>query len=753
MSTELLAAKVVILEEEPKVPAITALPSAVLLCLGLAERGPIADRNLFTSFDEFEQMHGGFTAWADAPVAVHGFFYNGGSFLWFSRTTHFTDLTNPSSYTATTGQRMLRTAGTGSAPGSVRCTVPGAWDMRTHGGPAVNTLDVAVDGAPPVSVTMAGTRAMVADTTVYPIAPLVPGVTLLVRVDGGAPFAVAFAGGETLASQIADAINAQVLGGHAEVNLGGQVEVYSDTYGTNSKIQISGGTAMPPLVFAGGVVSGTGNVASMAAVTAAEVEAAVEGALPGLVAATVETDQTLTVATVATGPTHNIQIAASSLADTLMGFDNVVHAGSSLLPEDTLLVAGKTPGSYAGNVTTNVAAASSGVVSQFNFQVLKDGLVRETFPNVTMDRTLPNHVEAVVNHPTSGSDLIAVTDQLLPYSPTLKRPANGLSAALAGGGDGLGGLGDSDFIGNEAGPTGLFCFDLIDGGTILVVPGQTSAGVQTAMLDYAETHRGGTMFCVLDPPAGYTAVQMVAWLAASGLEERSEFGAVYWPRIKIVNPSKAVYGSGEYITVPPSGWVAGLYAKNDQKIGGIYESPAGTGGGFGVIRGMVGVEDDPNGNAYHEVLDEKKRDLIYPHRINPICKLSGTPWHIDGGRTLKSTGNFPNIGERRGVIFISASVKTGLIVLKHRYNNADNRRKANRIITAFLLREMAKDAFRSKDPKLAFYVDSSDQLNPVANEFAGIMTIRLGLATNKPDEFIVVIVTQDTRALLESLGV
>lgn len=198
MSTELLAAKVVVLEEEPKVPAITALPSAVLLCLGLAERGPIADRNLFTSFDEFTQMHGGFTAFADAPVAVHGFFYNGGSFLWFSRTTHFTDLTNPSSYTATTGTRMLRTAGTGSAPGSVRCTVPGSWDMRPHGGPAVNTLDVAVDGAPAVVVTMAGTRAMVADTTVYPVAPLAPGVTLNVRIDGGAAFAVAFTGGETL---------------------------------------------------------------------------------------------------------------------------------------------------------------------------------------------------------------------------------------------------------------------------------------------------------------------------------------------------------------------------------------------------------------------------------------------------------------------------------------------------------------------------------------------------------------------------
>ena len=184
----------------------------------------------------------------------------------------------------------------------------------------------------------------------------------------------------------------------------------------------------------------------------------------------------------------------------------------------------------------------------------------------------------------------------------------------------------------------------------------------------------------------------------------------------------------------------------------MYESPAGIGEGFGIIRGMVGVEDDPTGRDRHSVLDERVRDLVYPYRINPITKLESTPWHIDGGRTLKSTGNFPNVGERRGVIFIEQSLKQGLVILKHRFNNKANRQRAKRIITAFLIREMNKGAFRSTNPDTAFYVDVSDQLNPPAQEFAGIMTIRIGLATNKPGEFIVIIVTQDTRALAESLA-
>ncbi|MEN6369234.1 MAG: hypothetical protein ABFD77_06000 [Thermotogota bacterium] len=70
----------------------------------------------------------------------------------------------------------------------------------------------------------------------------------------------------------------------------------------------------------------------------------------------------------------------------------------------------------------------------------------------------------------------------------------------------------------------------------------------------------------------------------------------------------------------------------------------------------------------------------------------------------------------------------------------------------FLVGEMNKGAFRSTNPADAFFVDASDALNPVMNEFAGIMTIRIGLATNKPTDWIVLLITQDTRALEESLA-
>lgn len=746
-STELLASKVVILEEEPTIPAITALPSAVALGLGITERGPIADPTLVTSFSEYTKYFGGFTSESELAVAVHGFFTNEGSFMWVCRTCHFTDLTDPTSYTATAGAVTLQTAGTADTVGAETSGNVGPFALVDG-----DTLVVSTDAGGPDTATFNGAAPEVTDTTVYPV---VAGVgTLSVRIDQGAVQVITFLGTETTVEQIAATINAQLTGGRAYVSAGHAV-IASDTLGLDGYAQVTvNPVANPLLTFPTAEVHGTGNVGTLAAVTGLEIEAIVEAAV-GNLDVVINGTGTLTFQTVTVGSTAWVRIEAASTMDaaTKLDLDNVQHFGADATPENTLTVTGKTPYDNS-DVQVVVAASTSGTAAEFNLQVLDDGVVKEVFPNLTMDTTASNYVETVVNDVNSGSNLVEVNDLLLPYVALLKRPANVTSGAMVGGGNGLIGLADSDYIGNEAGPTGLYCFDRVDTGRILIVPGVYSSNVHKGMMDYAETHRNGTMFCIIDCPPQKTAAQMVAWVDSESIFEYSEFGAIYWPWIKVTNPAPDLFTSDSKgnITVPYSGWIAGLYARNDKKLGGVYESPAGVGGSFGVIRGMNGVEDDPGGASQHEVLDGKQRDLVYPRRINPITKLPSTVWHIDGGRTLKSTGNFPNIGERRGVIFIETSIAQGLVILKHRFNNRENRMLAKRILTAFLIREMNKGAFRSTDPATAFFVDASDQLNPLVNVYAGIMTIRVGLATNKPAEFIVVLVTQDTRALAAELN-
>jgi hypothetical protein len=754
MGAELLASKVVILEEEPSIPTIAALPSAVTACLGVTERGPVGDPQLETSFEDHTRIFGGFTAYSDATVASYGFFRQGGTFMWMSRTLHFVDVTDPATLTALKGTVTLNNGGSLATPAVVG---PGT-GMAPF--PMTTGMHIDIDiGAGAVAVPFTGTPAVLSNTPTVEPYNLVGGETLDVVVDSvtyhvvfqAGDFAV---GGAATSLEVAARINQMIS--NAKCNRTGGVapyglELQTDGAGHDFTLAVSGGTAAAILAFAAGPVAGGGNVGDILNVTALEVEAIIEAAvgLVGAVNVIVGLTGTIQIQTIATGVLAQIQVEATSTVD--FGLDHLPHIGAASAVQPTLRVDGKYYGSYTDDIVIVIEAATNGLAASFNLKVVRSGVVKETWPNVNMDPTSSSYVETVVNDVNLGSRLIAVDDLLLTPLP-IKRPANGTSAALTGGDDGLVGITDADYVGNVAGPTGLYTFDRIRTIRILIVPGVSTEAVHKGMLDYAEVDRNGSMFCFLDCPVGLTKTGIVTYVTSAGLLEYSEFGAIHWPRIKVANPQPSIYGTDASITVPPSGWIAGKCAANDQRIGGVYEAPAGYGDGWGVIRGMTGVEDDPQGLSEHQVLDEKCRDYVYPYRINPFNRTTGGLWYVDGSKTLKSTGNFPSIGERRGVIFIGQTLVEGLQIFRHRFNNRTNRQRAARTITQFLIGEMNKGAFRSNNPADAFFVDASDALNPVMNEFAGIMTIRIGLATNKPTDWIILLITQDTRALEESLA-
>ncbi len=91
MSNQLLASKVVIVEEEPRLRNIPSLPTAIVGAVGVTERGPIGQAVLVTSFEEFVGTFGGFTPNSDLALAVSGFFENGGQVMWVVRTVHYTN--------------------------------------------------------------------------------------------------------------------------------------------------------------------------------------------------------------------------------------------------------------------------------------------------------------------------------------------------------------------------------------------------------------------------------------------------------------------------------------------------------------------------------------------------------------------------------------------------------------------------------------------------------------------------------------
>jgi hypothetical protein len=770
-NNQLLSSKIAVIEVPPQNPAITGTSLSDCAMEAVCKRGPMPGSvgnfankltapTLVTGFGQFAKIFGGFSSNSEGALAAQMFFDNGGINLWVSRAVHYTTPTNPNSQTATTGEVVLKTAVLTAQPAVMKSLIAGPYNLSPG-----QTLLISLDGGAPSTTTFSATAAVDTGSNTQPFA-LTNGDTFVLSIDGEPNVTVTFLTSEFVsigaatAAEVIAVINAALAaaGSPAVATVSaGAVRITTTTEGTASSIQIfagnNGSHANTILGFVVGTTSGTGNVANIATTTAAEVETAIVATIGGAVTGSV-VGGAPEITTVATGPAVSLETTGGTAQATIGFALSVIYSGSAAGAIPTLVVQGKTPGSYANAVQPQITAATNAVTGDFNLIVLEQGAVVEVWPNLSMIPTAANYAPLVVNDVNQGSDYVFLTDEMAAVGFPSNVPANG-TFTMTGGGDGLVGLTDADYTGNPDsgnGPTGLHTFDQTQVIRLLIVPGVATPAVHNGMLTYCEAFRFGSMFAILDPPAGFTAAEMVTYVVTTALlEQSSEFGAIYWPQIQIANPDTTVYGTAAAITVPPSGAIAGRYAANDASSpGGIYEAPAGMGqspanAGWGQLLGALGLETN-------EVMDETKRDLIYPELINPIVGLTGLPIHMDGAKTLLSTGNFPTIGERRGIIYIEQSLEIGLVPFKHRKIKASTLAALGRAIKSFLTIQTRNDAFASDDPTQAFSVDTGADINTPADAQALEMNATIGVATAKPGEFIILRVGQDTSLLQTQLA-
>lgn len=740
MSQQLLSSKIVIREEPLKVRPIQGASLSDTAMLAITERGPFG-AHLVQDGEAYKKLYGGFTPNADGAIAAQMFFDNGGTNLWVSRVVHYSDASNPTSKTSSIGTVSMETAVAPAQGASVRGSA----------GPFVlapgDTLIASLMAGGPLTATFAATAATIASTNPEPFV-LTDGLTLLVDIDAvfvQATFSTAsfVAIGAATAAEVAAVVNAAFASAGVGAVMGtdgsGHLTITTTQRGSGASVEIIDGTANTALGFVQAATPGTGNVANIAAVTGLEVATIAAAAWAGTVG-TASADAPV-VSTTATGNAESIRVTGGT-ARTKVGFDNFLHSGSNGGASQTLRLDTKTDGAF--EVLAEIQPASTAGPNYFDLIVLQGGAVVEPWPNLSMDPNDPRYVETIVNDPVNGSDYLVATDLHAPLLAPDNNPVAG-SFALTGGSDGLVGLVDADFIGSAAGATGLRAFDRTPAIRILIVPGQATPGVHNAMLTYCEAIRFGSMFSILDPPVGMTAQQIATYVSTTAsLQESSEFGDIQWPNVKIANPQTTVFGQAAAIVVPPSGAIAGRYARNDAATaGGIYEAPAGV--DYGQLVNVIGLETD-------EVKDENARDVVAAVGVNPIVGLEGLPIHVDGSLTLKSTGPFPTIGERRGIIYIEQSLKGGLVFAKHRKIKPSTLAALDRSTRAFMEIQRKAGAFASDDPKLAYSVNYGGGLNPPSEAFGRRMNGRLGVATAKPGDFIILRVGQDTSALEAELA-
>lgn len=748
MSAQLLSSKIVIQEEPPSARNVAGVPTGVLACIGITEKGPVGKSTLLFSYEEFVKIFGGDVGVGYAAGSMQAFFQGGGQRSYFTRIVHYTLQGGSLAPSSKSAALTLNSSPGQPAAAQITGTVIGPYSL-TPG----DTLAITRDAAGLSTATFTATAASIS-TDAGPF-DLANGQTVALRIDGGAPRAVVLSAADFVditaatAEELALVIAAAVSEVTAVANVDDTVTITSKQRGTGSSIEvISGGTASAALGLTLGIATGTGNVDDITAVKISEIKTIVEAAVSGVTVTDFGGAVRITAAT--TGASGLLQVQAASTADDELGIDNLAHPGGTGAAQPTLTIDAKYPGTYANRITVLISPATSGIAAEFNLSVYSDGVLIETFPNLTMFNGDQRHIERVVNATDStGSRFIQATDlRIAPgaVNAAVERPANsgGTPAVafgpLSGGDDGLVGISEADFVGDSATRSGFYSFDLNDDPDLLICPEVASPAVHNAALSYCSVTRNGEMFFIADPPAGLSPEGAVNYVTAvAAIKNTTEHGAFYWPRVKVLNPNTSIYGSAATIIVPPSGHIAGMFARVDSsKVGGVYLPPGGT--SRGILPNVLGFENEA-------VLDEKVRDFLTPALINPITRLRGSPIAVDDVMTLRSNGAFPTIAERRGVTFIERSVKDGLQWARLENNDETLRCAVERTIRLFLLQQMRYGAFRSQNPDTAFYIDVGEALNPPSEQFAGKLNVRIGLATQKPARWIIITVAQDTRAL------
>ena len=248
---------------------------------------------------------------------------------------------------------------------------------------------------------------------------------------------------------------------------------------------------------------------------------------------------------------------------------------------------------------------------------------------------------------------------------------------------------------------------------------QTILDAQTALVQHCESM--GYRMAIIDPLPGLSPQEMndvtmgVNWGCEHGQ------GAIYYPWIKIADP----VNKGQQIFVPPSGHVAGVWARVGGERG-VHKAPANE-----AIMGAVGMEVQ---------VTKGEQEILNPNGINCIRSFPGTGIRIWGARTLATRGNpsWKYVNVRRLFNYLEESMDRNLQWVVFEPNDQDLWGRVRRNISAFLYTEWKEGKLFGAVPQEAYYVKCDAETNPQEMIDLGRLYVEIGINPVKPAEFVIV---------------
>lgn len=279
-----------------------------------------------------------------------------------------------------------------------------------------------------------------------------------------------------------------------------------------------------------------------------------------------------------------------------------------------------------------------------------------------------------------------------------------------------------DFVGEDKGPgerSGIQAFIDNDEVSIMAVPGITDPQVQLTLVAHCE--RVTNRFAIIDIPKDKKTVDDV-------ISHRNyfdtDYAAMYHPWVKVLDP---LTKNTTYI--PPSGSVAGIYARTDNSRG-VHKAPANE-----IVSACVGLECNYTSG---------EQDILNPKGVNLIRTFPGQGIRIWGARTLSSNTLWRYVNVRRLFIFIEESIRTSTNWVVFEPNDQILWLRVRRTIEIFLGDVWRTGALAGATENEAFFVEIGPTTMTQGDIDAGRLICRIGVAPVKPAEFVIFKITQKT---------
>jgi phage tail sheath protein FI len=217
-------------------------------------------------------------------------------------------------------------------------------------------------------------------------------------------------------------------------------------------------------------------------------------------------------------------------------------------------------------------------------------------------------------------------------------------------------------------------------------------------------------------------------------------GATASPVIAVGNtlskfPGSAFYNavtgalSNEFVVIPPSGAIAGLYTRIDNTKG-VWKAPANES-----LSSIAGPTVDIS-NREQQSLNV---DPNTGKSINIIRTFPGYGTLVWGARTLNGNDNeWRYISVRRFFNMVEESIKKSIQWAVFEPNTAPTWVKVQAMIENYLFLKWRDGALAGTKPEQAFYVRVGLGITMTADDIlAGTMNVEIGMAVARPAEFIV----------------